>query len=576
MKTFTEQPATLAQTNPAASESFSQLASSLQSRNGLVLLGCCLLVGVFALLGDRKKGKLATSRFGSAKEKGAARKRAVKQLTARKHNAVSLYIGKPQRPKDARSIYLPDLQRGVAVCGGPGSGKTFSVIDPLIRSALEQGLPVALYDFKYPTQSARHAAYAAKLGYQVHVLAPGFPESGVCNPIDFLRSESDAEMARQIATVLNKNFRLMTQSSEDGFFAAAGDQLTEALLMLAKSTEYPDIMTAQAVLGLTNLGNRIAAAKDMNSWIRVSFNQLIGVKDAEKTASGIVGSASETFTRFMKEGVLGSFCGRTSIPLELEGKQLLIFGMDRERRDVVGPLVATVLHMIVTRNVAKRRQDPLIVAIDELPTLYLPTLVQWLNENREDGLSVILGFQNLVQLEKTYGRELARAILGACATKAIFNPQEYEAARMFSDFLGDEEIRYKQKSRNRGGGKSSTTISEQERTRKLFEPSQFLRLPQGKCVLINPGFTSKGEAAIPIRQTIKIPKADLQATEASEALWAKIQARLMQRSPQRVPTTEDLERRRQLVESMLPEPPAPVNSAYPDPADLIDKYGSLL
>ena len=576
MKTFTEQLPTLAQVDSAAGESLSQLASSLQSRNGLILLGCFVLVGVLALWGDRKKGKLATSRFGSAKEKGAARKRAVKQLAARQHNAVSLYIGKPKRQKDARSIYLPDLQRGVAVCGGPGSGKTFSVIDPLIRSALEQGLPVALYDFKYPTQSARHAAYAAKLGYQVHVLAPGFPESGVCNPIDFLRSESDAEMARQIATVLNKNFRLMTQSNEDGFFAAAGDQLTEALLMLAKSTEYPDIMTAQAVLGLTNLGNRIAAAKDMNSWIRVSFNQLIGVKDAEKTASGIVGSASETFTRFMKEGVLGSFCGRTSIPLELKGKQLLIFGMDRERRDVVGPLVATVLHMIVTRNVAKRRQDPLIVAIDELPTLYLPTLVQWLNENREDGLSVILGFQNLVQLEKTYGRELARAILGACATKAIFNPQEYEAARMFSDFLGDEEIRYKQKSRNRGGGKSSTTISEQERTRKLFEPSQFLRLPQGKCVLINPGFTSKGEAAIPIRQTIKIPKVDLQATEASEALWAKIQARLMQRSPQRIPTTEDLEARRQLVESMLPEPPTPVNSAYPDPADLIDKYGSLL
>jgi type IV secretory pathway TraG/TraD family ATPase VirD4 len=57
-------------------------------------------------------------------------------------------------------------------------------------------------------------------------------------------------MARQIATVLNKNFRLMTQSTEDGFFAAAGDQLTEALLMLAKSTQYLDIMTAQALLGL--------------------------------------------------------------------------------------------------------------------------------------------------------------------------------------------------------------------------------------------------------------------------------------------------------------------------------------
>lgn len=576
MRYYTEQPVSLAQTGSAATQSLSQLFSSLQSKNGLVLLGCLIVIAVLSSMGNHKKGKLATARFGGAKEKSAARKRALGQMETHKRNAVSLYIGKPTRKQDPKSLYLPDLQRGVAVCGGPGSGKTFSVIDPLVRSSLDQGLPVALYDFKYPTQSARHAAYAAKLGYEVRVFAPGFPESDVCNPIDFLRSESDAEMARQIATVLNKNFRLMTQSTEDGFFAAAGDQLTEALLMLARSTQYPDIMTAQAVLGLTNLGNRVAAAENLNNWIRVSFNQLIGVKDAEKTASGIVGSASETFTRFMKEGVLGAFCGQTSMPLELEGKQLLIFGMDRERRDVVGPLVATVLHMIVTRNVAKRRNDPLVVAVDELPTLYLPTLVQWLNENREDGLSVILGFQNLVQLEKTYGRELARAILGACATKAIFNPQEYEAARMFSDFLGDEEIQYKQKSRNRGGGKTSTTTSDQDRTRKLFEPSQFLRLPPGKCVLINPGFTYRGEAAIPIQQAIKIPQADIQTTAASEALWDKIHSRLMQRSPQRMPTTEDLVERRQLVEAMLPEPKMPVSPGYPDPAGLMDKYSSLL
>ena len=576
MRYYIEHPSVLAQVDSASTQSIAQLMTSLQSRQGLTLLGCAVVIAAFSLMGQGKKGKLATSRFGGSPEKGAARKRAVRQMQERKRNAVSLYIGQPTRKKDGKPLYLPDLQRGVAVCGGPGSGKTFSIIDPLIRSALDQGLPVMMYDFKYPTQSARHAAYAAKLGYDVRVLAPGFPESEVCNPIDFLRSESDAEMARQIATVLNKNFRLMTQSTEDGFFSAAGDQLTEALLMLAKSTPHPDIMTAQAVLSLTNLGNRVAAAQGMNSWIRVSFNQLIGVKDAEKTASGIVGSASETFTRFMKEGVLGAFCGHTSIPLDVTGKQLLILGMDRERRDVVGPLVATVLHMLVTRNVAQRRSDPLIVVIDELPTLYLPTLVQWLNENREDGLAIILGFQNLVQLEKTYGRELARAILGACATKAVFNPQEYEAARMFSDFLGDEEIQHKQKSRNRGGGKTSTTISDQERTRKLFEPSQFLRLPPGKCILINPGFTSRGEAAIPIQQTINIPQADVQASEGSEALWPKIQARLVRRSPQQKPTTDDLEQRRQMVEALLPEPQAPVNSAYPDPAGLIDKYSSLL
>ncbi|MBE9136484.1 hypothetical protein IQ254_04600 [Nodosilinea sp. LEGE 07088] len=59
-------------------------------------------------------------------------------------------------------------------------------------------------------------------------MAPYYSNAEACNPIDFLCSESDAEMARQIAAVLNKNCRLMTQSSEDGFFAAADNQLTEA------------------------------------------------------------------------------------------------------------------------------------------------------------------------------------------------------------------------------------------------------------------------------------------------------------------------------------------------------------
>ena len=156
-----EHPSTPGQVNSASTQSLSQLFSTLQSKNGLVLLGCIVVIAIFSLRGNRKQGKLATSRFGGGKEKSAARKRAFKQLKERKRNAVSLYIGKPTREKDPKSLYLPDLQRGVAVCGGPGSGKTFSVIDPLIRSALDQGLPVALYDFKYPTQRARHAAYAA-------------------------------------------------------------------------------------------------------------------------------------------------------------------------------------------------------------------------------------------------------------------------------------------------------------------------------------------------------------------------------------------------------------------------------
>ncbi|HAA26964.1 MAG TPA: transfer complex protein TrsK, partial [Cyanobacteria bacterium UBA8553] len=122
-------------------------------------------------------------------------------------------------------------------------------------------------------------------------------------------------------------------------------------------------------------------------------SQVFGVKDSEKTVAGIVGTAQRLFMRFMKRDFIGSFCGKTTLPLDLDGKQLLVFGLDRNNRDIVGPLLAAIIHMVVSRNVSRTvpRKDPLIVALDELPTLRLPELVRGLNEAREDGFCGILG-----------------------------------------------------------------------------------------------------------------------------------------------------------------------------------------
>jgi type IV secretory pathway TraG/TraD family ATPase VirD4 len=173
-------------------------------------------------------------------------------------------------------------------------------------------------------------------------------------------------------------------------------------------------MMAQAILSLPNLPARLeAASKDkLKIWTTRPLSQLISVKDSEKTVASIIGTAQRIFQRFLKKDFVGAFCGKTTLPLDLDGKQLIVFGLDRNNRDIVSPLLAAILHMIVTRNVSRTlpRKDPLVVALDELPTLYLPALVNWLNESREDGFVGILGYQNIAQLEKVYGKELTRAI----------------------------------------------------------------------------------------------------------------------------------------------------------------------
>ncbi len=58
-----------------------------------------------------------------------------------------------------------------------------------------------------------------------------------------------------------------------------------------------------------------------------------------------------------------------------------------------------------------------------------------------------LGYQNVTQLEKAYGKENSWAILSGCNTRFIFNPEEYESAKYFLGYLVDEEVHYEQKSR---------------------------------------------------------------------------------------------------------------------------------
>jgi type IV secretory pathway TraG/TraD family ATPase VirD4 len=554
------QPTTATTQKPSEGSDIGQvLWGSIGNSSGLMLLACIAVLVIFAQLGNlSKKPRLASGYWGGNKEIAVARRKAQKQIAGRKRNSVALYIG-VKNPKykvpDSKRLFLPDVQRGTAVAGAPGSGKTFSVIDPMLRSAVELGYPIILYDFKYPTQCSRIAAYAKSLGYRIDIFAPGFPESQVCNPLDFLRDATDAETARQIASVLNKNFKLANAGPEDPFFGPAGDQLTEGVFVLAKATKYPDLITCQTILDMDQLGNRVDAA-DLNLWVKKSFGQFLSVKGSEKTAASIQGTANNNFNRFTKPGLVGAFAGPTSLPLDLSGRQMLIVGLDRERRDVVGPLAATILHMIVTRNVVQKRKDPLVVCLDELPTLYLPSLVNWLNENREDGFCGILGFQNMTQLEKAYGKEVARAIITGCSTKAIFNPGEPDSAKIFSEILGEEEIRYKQKSRSQGKGGGSTSISEQERTRKLFDPAQFLKLPPGRCVFISPGFENerKKEANIPINKKITIAKAEIKLVEEMEAGWEAVRDDCIRRSTQVVPGEKDLALRRAALEELIPLP----------------------
>jgi type IV secretory pathway TraG/TraD family ATPase VirD4 len=527
----------------------------------LSLLGAAGFVAYLAIsrnsANNPRKKKLGTSQFGGKSEIATARKEALAQMKARKHNEVGLEIGEPSPGflgKDySRSLLLPNMERGTLIIGQPGSGKTYSAGDPLLRSAIRQGFPIILYDYKYPDEGQAETAvgYAVKHGYKVNIFAPTFPESQVVNILDFLSGEEDAETARQLAEVINSNFD-KKGSKEDGFFSDAGKQLTQAILQITCGTAYSDIIMAQSILGLKKLPDRVHEA-DLNPWVKASFSQFVSLSDSEKTVASIAGTANRLFSRFMMPSLLNAFCGETTLPLYLEGKQIVVFGMNRKLRDVLAPLMAAIIHMMVTINTTQQRKEPLVLSLDEAPTLYLPSLKNWLNELRSKGLVSILGIQNLAQLQETYGKENAQAIIGACATKFVFNPGEYKSAEEFANMLGEKQVDYQTRSSGSSGGKGSNNISEQVQARKLFEPAQFLRLIRGHCIILSPGFCRRNEGSIPIKKAIILPKYELAEVRKSSKAWPKIRQKLGEHYKRPDITGDDIKRRDVAAQAVLPE-----------------------
>ncbi|MBD1859304.1 MULTISPECIES: type IV secretory system conjugative DNA transfer family protein [Leptolyngbya] len=545
-----------------------------QAPGSWLLVSVLVVVIVLLRISGNRKGKITTGRMVGTAEKLAAVNTALKQIRERKHDRITLWCGKPRSWLKGSlggvgtrlqtllgtppTLYLPDAQRSTLVIGTPGSGKTASVIDSALESAFVQGFPVILYD-KKGSQMQLHAALAARYGYQVWVFAPGEPYSGVLNPLDFMRDGYDSVMAGEIGQVINRNASKGGKSDE--FFSTAGDLLAKALLQLAKVTQHADMAMVYALLRLPNLVERLDHAvqsRQLDEWIATSFNQFLSAKDAEKTISGILTTAAATFSNFIQADLLRSFIGESDIPTQIQGRQMIVFKLDDARRGVIGSLLAAALHLVIVANLSQPRTDPLIISLDELPSLKLERLPQWINEYRSNGACFLLGIQSLNQLYEQYGEKLGNAIAYACSTHILFNPGDFKTAEEYSKRYGEKEITVRNRSTSQSTGvhqNRSTSWNESLQKISILTPDEILRFEQGKCVITNPAYRSRGEGSILYLLKIEIAQSEFAYRKRTEQLWEQQVKPALQRRVNlldRQALTEALYARIEAAEKLLP------------------------
>jgi len=164
---------------------------------------------------------------------------------------------------------------------------------------------------------------------------------------------------------------------------------------------------------------------------------------SEKTATSIRSTAA-SFVDCLSylEDTTSSFSIRKWIQDDTQN-QWLFLSMMPDQRDTLRPLISTWSSIAIKSLLGKipDSNSRTWFIFDELASLHqLPDLTTCLAESRKYGGAVVLGIQNLGQLDEIYGPNLAQAIVDLSSTKICFRQTSPELAYRMSKAFGEREI----------------------------------------------------------------------------------------------------------------------------------------
>ncbi len=572
----------------------SNLDELLLKPDMLILIGMAFIFWIVSL-GKGKKSQRTNAMLADKKVIYELSRAAVRQLMRFDIENICLYAGSFKNSQikplslwfsvnilgTPPSLFTPSANLGIKVIGSPGMGKTYGVIDPLLYSAIEQGFPIALYDYKASYKDGKIGeggqmsvigGYAARYGYNIKIFAPGKNYSCTINPLDFIKNDEDFSMARTLAQTFHANIQGANSKSDD-FFGPSGIELIKASFLMAKNTQYPDIAMAHAILNLPDLGERLKyaherGAKHYSVWNHKAFGQFLSAAKSEKTVAGILSQAGLTVSEFVQPDTVACILGKTNISLDLKPNEILIFQSDEERKRAINPSIAGIIEVLINKNFSYQRTTPLILSLDEYPSLKIDESVHWGNRHRSKGLVMIIGYQSNAQLLDTYGKDKAKTLMSGLKQTFLFNPNDDDTAKEWSSKIGDREIIIKNNSTsfNRGGGRQRS-ISNQSVLTKIKNLDDIITMPKFSCIYTNSDSEAKyrKRASIPwdIPQ-VKVSLSDRKKKKISKEIWIrevapKIATREIKKR-ENLTVNGELVIRDKLAEELFPLPPYSSNS----------------
>ena len=356
--------------------------------------------------------------------------------------------------------------RGTWVVGTPGSGKTFSIIEPFIRQHSAKGFAIVAYDYKFPTLAQKLYYH-----YKINKKAGLTPKGCAFNIINFVNVEysrrvnpiqlkyisnlaAASETAETLLESLQKGKKEGGGGSDQFFQTSAVNFLAACIYFFCNYEKRPYDENGQEMnydktidpetgmikpTGVVRdaMGNvkepaywlgKYSDMPHILSFLNESYETIFEVLMTDTEVAPLLGPFRTAFdNKAMEqlEGMIGTlrvFTSRLATKesywiFSKEGDDFdlkvsdpnhpsyLLIANYPEMESIIGALNALILNRLVTRvNTGQGKNVPVSIIVDELPTLYFHKIDRLIGTARSNKVSVTLGFQELPQLEADYGK----------------------------------------------------------------------------------------------------------------------------------------------------------------------------
>ncbi len=335
-------------------------------------------------------------------------------------------------------LIINEPEGGILVLGAPGSGKTRFAMEPIIYESIAAGKAGIIYDYDFnlmvdKNRSLTTVAYNAWKKYKksrskffhVNFLNPAY--SHRVNPISPIIIKKRS-LLTQIVTVFSQNL-FAKSGGKDSFWTQSAQVLLEAVI-IALSNRYPKFCTLPHAISIICRGGKklVAFIRKDEEATKKADSILESHQEAPETFRGILTNLQVSLAKLQEESAFWVL-SEDEVPLQINNADqpsILCLGNIPKERDTFSPLISAILWASFSHMLQHTGQKSFI-AIDEMPTLFLPSFDTIPATVRKYGISTICSLQSNAQLDNVYGAKEASSIRECLKNRLITLCRDHSA-----------------------------------------------------------------------------------------------------------------------------------------------------